>query len=150
MAVLQRLGDLIADEINARLWSRALVAVRSNRASIDRETAETIHVTVVPVSKKRTRITRGVIQDICTFAIGVQQAVATTGTAYTDDLIALCEEIQAHFDEGNVLTGEDGIKAVCEDTSLGGDSDSPILATEESLGLLLYTGVVSVTFRVHR
>ena len=148
MSVMTDIADAIASEINDQTWPLAFVAKRMNSPRIQRESACDIAVIVTPKGKATETVSRNKSQDILTFYVGIQQALKNDDNRESDPLIELGELIQAYFDQGLRLA--DYPTTVCEATSFGSDTDSPWMSIKDSDELLLYTGVILLTFRVHR
>lgn len=150
MAVLTTLADAVTAELNAtsRTWSGRFSAERMNVPILKREQAKYISGIVTPISRTTTKLNRGVIQDVCVLQIGIQQTLQDGDNDETDVLIALGEEIQAYFDQGLGLAAMPA--ASCEDTSFGANDENPWLSVRDIEGLMLYTGVIGLTFRVMR
>lgn len=148
MSILADIADAITSEINAQSWSLDFIATRQNAVRLRREQACDVSVTVTPNEKTSETITRNKTRDICTFYVGIQKALTSDDNSQTDELIDLGEEIQEYFDQGLPLT--DYPTTVCEATSFGADTDTPWMNVQDQDQLLLYTGVVRLTFRIHR
>lgn len=150
MAVLTEVADAIVDELNdaARIWANQFTAVRLNVPILKREATKNVSVIVTPISRTTTKLNRGVIQDVCGFQIGIQKALQDGDNEETDPLILLGETIQAYFDQGMGLAAMPAVS--CENTSFGTNDENPWLAVRDVEGLMLYTGVIGLTFRVMR
>jgi len=150
MPSLTDIADAIVGELNdaARSWSNEFTASRLNVPIVKREEINQLSVIVTPISRTTTRINRKIIQDVCRFQIGIQQALVTGENDETDPLIELGETIQAWFDQGIGL--ESMPQTACEETQFGTSDESPWLSVRDIEGLMIYTGVIGLTFRVMR
>lgn len=148
MAVLTTVADAIMNTINAQTWSQSFRAVRQNVPRLSREDAAALHVTVTPQGKESETITRAKTRDLCRFYVAIQKGLKSGDNCETDALVALGEEIQAYFDTGAPLTGMATV--VCEETAFGSDSETPWLGVQDQDEMMLYTGIIRLTFRVHR
>lgn len=150
MAVLTAVADSIVAELNdpARSWFGQFIAVRMNVPVLNREATKDISVIVTPISRTTTKVNRRVIQDVCGFQIGIQRALQDGDNEETDPLILLGETIQAYLDQGLGLATMPAVS--CEATSFGANDETPWLAVRDVEGLMLYTGVIGLTFRVMR
>lgn len=149
MAVLTAVADALTAELNdaARSWRGQLMAVRMNVPIVNREAAQNVIVIVTPISRTTTRLGRGVIQDVVRCQIGIQKVLEIGENAETDPLIQLGETIQAYLDIGAKLGT---MNTSPEETSFGTNDENPWLSVRDVDNLLLYTGVIGVTFRVIR
>jgi hypothetical protein len=139
------LADAVKNELNDpdNVWSLAFTAERMNDTTKKLEDLSSLQVTVRPNSAQRTRVTRQHMQTDYGIGIGLRQTVAggpSAANTGTDGLVALCEELAAHFD-GFVTT-------VGSVTATVTDSETVIVMDDESLRQRnLFVGVVNLSFR---
>lgn len=94
------IADAVVAQLNSAEFSLPFVAVRSLLPEYSIAELAELRVTVVPPRVEITRETRASQQFDVDLSIGVQKAVADIAPATIEPLLALAEEIAAHFDAG--------------------------------------------------
>lgn len=148
-AVLTDIADAVRDELNSssRTWSQAFVAVRQNIPRVSRENLTKLSVIVAPKSRLSTPFMRTKSRNEYEIAIGVQKALSSDANEQSDPLVALCESIAEYFDNGLTLAN---YAAACTSAVYGAGDESPWMAVTDSEQMLLFTGVIVLTFLVVR
>lgn len=148
-AVLIAIADAVVDELNLISWTPRFQAKRQNAPRLFLEEIESgTVVTVTPKSRTTQQITRGTVQGDHEIYVAIQRRVASDANAESDPLIELGETIAEYFDDGRRLKNYQ--TAICRGTQFGSGTDSQWLHVQDQQQILLYTGIVLLTFRVFR
>lgn len=144
-ATMLALTDDVVAALNdeSRSWSLPFVAVRQNVPRIDRDKAGSLSVIVTNKTRQRDPLTRGAKRETHQILIGIQQQLPDDSNEHTDALVLLGEEIADFFDD-NYQSPTDHF--VCVSVQFGSNDQTPWLSVRDQSELLLYTGVVALTF----
>ena len=149
MAILIDIADAVADEINSRAWGiDAFMAIRQNIPRASRVDMGSLHVTVVPKSYKRQRVTRDRYSANVECFIGIQKGLKGDTNGETDDLVSLGESITDYFQRGVQLATIPS--ATCVNSEFGDGENTPWMAVKTDSESLLYTGIILVEFQLVR
>lgn len=138
------IADAVKDELNAQAWTQSFLAERMNIVRLKAEEAERLHVTVTPQSRTSSAITRTQREYTIVVYVGIQTSLGGTQNEESDPLIALGEEIDAYFANGRRLGTYPA--AACVQSAFGAGDDSPWMAVRDENELMIYKGVVQLTF----
>ena len=149
MAILIDIADAVAAELNSRAWGcDAFMAIRQNIPRANRVDMGNLHVTVVPKSYKRQRVTRDRYSANVECFIGIQKGLRGDTNGETDDLVSLGESIADYFQRGVQL---DAIPSpTCVNSEFGDGENTPWRAVKTDSESLLYTGIILVEFELVR
>jgi hypothetical protein len=147
MSVLIDIADAVVSELNSRNWNTdSFSAIRQNIPRANRADMANLHVTVVPKTYKRQRVTRDRYSANIECFIGIQKGLKGDTNGETDDLVSLGELIADYFHNGIHLAAYPS--ATCVDSQFGDTADNPWLAVKADTESLLYTGIILVQFEL--
>ncbi len=140
MPLITQVTEAVVAELNAATFSLPVTATRSYLPRVELADLKTLKVTVVPSSVSVVTASRGQVQQDVAIDVAVQQKLNSEQNADLDPLLALAEEIAAHF-QGKRLASLP--EAVWMKTEF-----KPIYAPEHIEQLRTFTSVLTLAFRV--
>jgi len=142
MAVILEIADAVVAELNGTSFSVPFTAVRRYQPKFDLMEMQTLHVSVVPRSLLAAKsVDRNKASVDYLIDVGVQQKTDMSQAAL-DGLMALVEEIAAHF-EGKPLAGYAAARCMVV-------KNEPVYFPDHLEQLRQFTSVLTLTFRVWR
>jgi hypothetical protein len=142
MAVILDIADAVVAELNAASFSLPFTAVRHYQPKFDLMEMKTLHVSVVPRSILAAKtVDRNQSSADYLIDVGVQQKTDLS-QASLDGLMALVEEIAAHFGS-KPLAGYPAARCMAV-------KNEPIYFPDHLEQLRQFTSVLTLTFRVWR
>lgn len=147
-AVLLDIADAVTTVLNdtAQEWSLPFAAVRRTIPRLRRADLRDLQVTVTPKSRASALLTRGSSQRIVEIYVGLQQHLASDEDPRSDALIALGEEIAEYFDRATLPVHG----ACCIAAKFGDPAEAVHISVQDENELLVYTGVILLTFLFHQ
>ncbi len=140
MPLITQVAESVVAELNAATFSLPVTATRSYLPRVELANLKTLQVTVVPSSLVVATASRGQTQHDVAIDIAVQQKLASEQNVDLDPLLALAEEIAAHFRGRRLDSFPDALWVKTE--------FKPIFAPEHLDQLRTFTSVLTLTFRV--
>ncbi len=140
MPLITNVADAVVAELNSTTFSQPLQAERHYLPRRELGELKTLAVSVVPSHLSVQAASRGQVQRDVAIDIAVQQKLPQETSASLDPLLALAEEIAAHFQGKRLDSYPDAIWVKTE--------FQPIYAPEHIEQLRAFTSVCRLTFRV--
>ena len=140
MPLITQVAEAVIAELNGATFSQPFTAVRSFLPRSDLAELKTLKVTVVPSGLTVVTASRGQSQQDVAIDVAVQQKLSGENNADLDPLLALAEEMAAHF-RGQRLTQFPN--AIWVKTEF-----KTIYAPDHIDQLRTFTSVLTLTFRV--
>ena len=140
MPLITHVAESVVAELNAATFSLPVTATRSYLPRVELANLKTLQITVVPSSLVVATASRGQSQHDVAIDIAVQQKLGSEQNADLDPLLALAEEIAAHFRGRRLDSFPDALWVKSE--------FKPIFAPEHLDQLRTFTSVLTLTFRV--
>ncbi|WP_417848818.1 hypothetical protein [Thalassoglobus sp.] len=140
MPLITQVAEAVIAELNGTTFSQPFTAVRSYLPRSELAELKALKVTVVPSGLSVVTASRGQTQQDVAIDVAVQQKLTGEDNTDLDPLLALAEEIAAHF-RGKRLTSFP--HAIWVKTEF-----KTIYAPDHIDQLRTFTSVVSLTFRV--
>jgi hypothetical protein len=140
MPLISKVAEAVVAELNAATFSLPVIATRSYLPRVELANLKTLQVTVVPSRLVVAAASRGQTQQDVAIDIAVQQKPPSEQNADLDPLLALAEEIAAHFRGRRLDSFPDALWVKTE--------FKPIFAPEHLDQLRTFTSVLTLTFRV--
>lgn len=140
MPLITQVAEAVIADLNGTTFSQPFTAVRSYLPRSELAELKALKVTVVPSGLSVVTASRGQTQQDVAIDVAVQQKLTGEDNADLDPLLALAEEIAAHF-QGKRLTLFP--HAIWVKTEF-----KPIYAPEHIEQLRTFTSVLTLTFRV--
>ena len=140
MPLITQVAEAVLAELNGATFSQPFTAVRSYLPRSDLAELKTLKVTVVPSGLTVVTASRGQSQQDVALDVAVQQKLSGENNADLDPLLALAEEIAAHFRGKRLTTFADAMWVKTEFKA--------IYAPDHIDQLRTFTSVVTLTFRV--
>lgn len=139
MATSVEIADAVVTEINAGSYSMAVSAVRRIMPEHELKDYFSLKVTVAPKAIERTLLSRVACQEDVQIDVAVQKKVSADVDTDVPSLITLTEEIIDHLTKRK-LTDAPG-------ASWTGTQNDPIYAQEHLASDLLFTSIITLTYR---
>ena len=140
MPLITQVAEAVIAELNGTTFSQPFTAVRSFLPRSELAELKTLKVTVVPSGLSVVTASRGQTQQDVAIDIAVQQKLTGENNADLDPLLALAEEIAAHFRGKRLASLPNAIWVKTEFKT--------IYAPDHIDQLRTFTSVVTLTFRV--
>ena len=140
MPLITQVAEAVIAELNGATFSQPFTAVRSYLPRSELAELKTLKVTVVPSGLSVVTASRGQSQQDVALDVAVQQKLSGENNADLDPLLALAEEIAAHFRGQRLVSFPNAIWVKTE--------FKPIYAPDHIDQLRTFTSVVTLTFRV--
>ena len=140
MPLITQVAEAVITELNGATFSLPFTAVRSYLPRSELAELKTLKVTVVPSGLSVVTASRGQTQQDVAIDVAVQQKLAGEDNADLDPLLALAEEIAAHFRGKRLSSFSNAIWVKTEFKT--------IYAPDHIDQLRTFTSVVTLTFRV--
>ena len=138
--MITQVAEAVFAELNAATFSQPFTAVRSYLPRSDLADLKTLKVTVVPSGLTVVTASRGQTQQDVAIDVAVQQKLSGENNEDLDPLLALAEEMAAHFRGKRLITFADAMWVKTEFKT--------IYAPDHIDQLRTFTSVVTLTFRV--
>ena len=138
--MITQVAEAVVAELNAATFSQPFTAVRSYLPRSDLADLKTLKVTVVPSGLTVVTASRGQTQQDVAIDVAVQQKLSGENNEDLDPLLALAEEMAAHFRGKRLITFADAMWVKTEFKT--------IYAPDHIDQLRTFTSVVTLTFRV--
>ena len=140
MPLITQVAEAVIAELNGTTFSQPFTAVRSYLPRSDLADLKTLKVTVVPSGLTVVTASRGQTQQDVAIDIAVQQKLTGEDNTDLDPLLALAEEMAAHFRGKRLASFSDVVWVKTEFKA--------IYAPDHIDQLRAFTSVVTLTFRV--
>ena len=140
MPLITQVAEAVIAELNGATLSQPFTAVRSYLPRSKLAELKTLKVTVVPSGLSVVTASRGQTQQDVAIDVAVQQKLTGEENADLDPLLALAEEIAAHFRGKRLSSFSNAIWVKTEFKT--------IYAPDHIDQLRTFTSVVTLTFRV--
>ena len=140
MPLITQVAEAVISELNGATFSLPFTAVRSYLPRSELAELKTLKVTVVPSALSVVTASRGQTQQDVAIDVAVQQKLTGEHNTDLDPLLALAEEIAAHFRGKRLASFPNAVWVKTE--------FKPIYAPDHIDQLRTFTSVVTLTFRV--
>lgn len=140
MPLITQVAEAVIAELNGATLSQPFTAVRSYLPRSELAELKALKVTVVPNGLSVVTASRGQTQQDVAIDVAVQQKLTGEDNADLDPLLALAEEIAAHFRGKRLASFSNAIWVKTEFKT--------IYAPDHIDQLRTFTSVVTLTFRV--
>lgn len=140
MPLITQVAEAVVAALNSTTFSLPISATRSYLPRVELADLKTLKVTVVPSSVSVVTASRGRTQQDVAIDVAVQQKLTGEDNADLDPLLAIAEEIAAHFQGKRLDSFPDAAWVKTE--------FKPIYAPEHIEQLRTFTSVLTLTFRV--